>query len=174
MSNIMVYWFSKDKDEVGFADRALSHLEAQGLAEREEDGGFVLLDRLGDFNGECGNIAIREALPAAIPEEAQNCGLCPRCAEDLGEAFLELHESLVAPSAFEPGSAPERGGETAHCPACGWEGRFDEVASGIPGEGFHLRREYLGLYDVYLDDLAPLERLASEVPGSAVLVVSTT
>jgi hypothetical protein len=62
----------------------------------------------------------------------------------------------------------------ARCPSCGWTGRFDEVASGIPGEAFHLRREYLGLYDVYVDDLATLESLAEEVPGSEVLVVMTT
>ena len=174
MSNIMVYWFSKDRDEPGFAERALKHLETQKLVTRMGDGEFLLEGRLGEFNGECGNRATCEPLPAALPEEAQTNGLCPRCDADLGEAFLELHESLVAPSAFEPGEAPVRGSEVARCPSCGWTGRFDEVASGIPGETFHLRREYLGLYDVYVDDLAGLESLADEVPGSEVLVVMTT
>jgi len=174
MSNIMVYWFSKDHDEIGFAERALKHLESKGLLSRQNGEEFLLEGRLGDFNGECGNRAVREPLPAALPEEAQSNGLCPRCDDDLGEAFLELHESLVAPSAFLPGEAPARQGDSARCPSCGWTGRFDEAVSGIPGEAFHLRREYLGLYDVYVDDLAPLEALADEVPDSDVLVVMTT
>ncbi|MCB9495605.1 MAG: hypothetical protein H6686_01805 [Fibrobacteria bacterium] len=174
MSNIMVYWFSKGQDEVGFADRALNHLVQKGLAVRDGEEEFALLGKFGEFNGECGNVAIREKLPAALPEEAQNCGLCPKCSEDLGVAFLDLHESLVAPSAFEPGSEPMRNGETIQCSSCGWTGRFDEVESGIQGEAFLLRREYLALYDVYVDEVEPLHELASEVPGSAIMVVSTT
>lgn len=175
MSNWNVYVFSKSKDEPGFARAAIEALRRLDAVDELEDGEFAFRGALAELNGELGNQVVVSTRPCALPEEAGFYqGFCPECGAELGEPFEALHLSLLGESVGLD-ERPVLDSDQVQCPQCPWTGAFDETDSRDPEVAFHLRREYLGIYDTYCDDLdAAQARLAAILPDAIVMIVGYT
>lgn len=176
MSTFYLYLFSKDSDEVGFARRAFEALKAQGIATTIE-GDEVLFDEENEsamlLSGQGGNWIRTSEVPVAIPEESHSyVGLCPKCESPLGEDFDVYWNASLHPELYDQDEVPLKP-EHLHvaCPACGWTGDLEQCR--LDGEDFsiRLRREYIGIYDIYDSDVFDWKgRLEAMVPDSEVII----
>ena len=129
-----------DDDEGWYAagDASLAPFDREEVSADDYPEGVVAVDDLG-FEA-CIIYGKPDLTLVPLGEECQP--QCPRCGEDVGEAYFTLVEAIVD---REP-SAPSFAEARVACPACGGSFRFNELRDAL-GSGIFLVNRYVNFHE---------------------------